>query len=91
MASVVTEITVGVNERIPFRMFQMPCCGLFLCWVMPRYPAYCPRCGKPALAELRSGEHTRVVDDNAWIRTNWARPASPAQTSPECAGNQRPE
>lgn len=34
------------TERVVFRLIQMPCCGHLLCWVNPRYPTYCPQCGK---------------------------------------------
>jgi hypothetical protein len=56
------------NERVKFRVFQMPCCGQMLCWVNPRYPNFCPECGDPALLTLKSGEYTRLIDDDAWLR-----------------------
>ncbi len=46
----------------------MPCCGHPLCWVSPRLPNYCPECGKHVLLELKSGEYTRISDDDAWIK-----------------------
>lgn len=70
MASVVgvSNISVSVNERIPFRLLQMPCCGYRLCWVTPRLPNHCPECGTHVLLNLKSGEYTRISDDNAWIK-----------------------
>jgi hypothetical protein len=34
------------HERVHFRLIEMPCCGQLLCWVNPRFPSYCPECGK---------------------------------------------
>lgn len=56
------------NEQIKFRLFQMPCCGQLLCWVNPRLPNHCPECGKQVLLQLKSGEYTRMIDENAWLR-----------------------
>jgi len=58
------------NERIPFRMFIMPCCQHQLCWVNPRMPSYCPACGEAVYAKLKSGEHTMVTDDGAWLKVD---------------------
>lgn len=55
------------NEKVKFRLFQMPCCGHLLCWLNPRLPTYCPECGKGVLLQLKSGEHTRTLAD-AWLR-----------------------
>jgi hypothetical protein len=35
----------STNEKIQFRLIQMPCCNILLCWVNPRRPNYCPECG----------------------------------------------
>lgn len=59
------------KERIVFRLFQMPCCGHMLCWVNPRLPSYCPECGARALLALKSGEHTRLIDEDAWLELDW--------------------
>lgn len=56
------------NERVHFRLFHMPCCGQLLCWVNPRLPSHCPECGKFALLQLKSGEHTRINDMEAWLK-----------------------
>jgi hypothetical protein len=34
------------NQQVPFRLLQMPCCNILICWVNPRRPNYCPECGK---------------------------------------------
>ena len=70
MATVVSvsDVSVSVNERIPFRLLQMPCCGYRLCWVTPRLPNHCPACGRHVLLDLKSGEYTRISDDDAWIK-----------------------
>lgn len=56
------------TERVPFRLFQMPCCGHLLCWVNPRLPTYCSECGSKVFLALKSGEHTRIIDDEATLR-----------------------
>jgi hypothetical protein len=33
------------NQFIQFRLLQMPCCNVLICWVNPRRPMYCPECG----------------------------------------------
>jgi len=55
------------NERVNFRMFQVPCCGHLLCWVNPRLPNYCPECGKFIYAALKthSEQHVKIHDQNA--------------------------
>jgi hypothetical protein len=63
-------MNTAFNERVPFRLFNMPCCGFLCCWVNPRYPTHCPECGKHVLTQLRSGEHTPVVDNDAWLRVH---------------------
>lgn len=55
------------NEKVPFRLFKMPCCGHMLCWVNPRLPTYCPECGKFVLMKLRTGEHT-FLNGPAWLK-----------------------
>jgi hypothetical protein len=56
------------NEKVKFRLFQMPCCGHLLCWVNPRLPTFCPECGTKVYLELKTGEYTRILDDNTWMR-----------------------
>ena len=33
------------NSPVQFRLLQMPCCSILICWVNPRRPMYCPECG----------------------------------------------
>jgi hypothetical protein len=73
--SQVSQVTIRINEKIPFRLFHMPCCGHMLCWVQPRYPAFCPACGIQVLLALKSGEHTRIIDDDCWIKITNAQKA----------------
>jgi hypothetical protein len=44
---------LAVNERIPFRVFVMPCCMHMLCWVNSRFPSYCPGCGADVRRNIR--------------------------------------
>jgi len=64
----VAVVSLGINERVPFRLFHMPCCARLLCWVQRRYPDYCPNCGEHVTLKLQSGEFTRMIDDNAWLK-----------------------
>ena len=56
----------SVNEKIPFRLFHLECCGHLLCWINSRYPTYCPECGKSIYLEIKSS--VAIVDLNAHIR-----------------------
>lgn len=58
----------GSNYRVMFRLFQMPCCSQLLCWVNPRFPNYCPECGKHVFADLRSEAFT-LEHAEGWLRT----------------------
>ena len=60
----------ATNERVYFRYIEMPCCKQQLCWVNPRFPNYCPECGKFVAATVMEG----VVgsDENATLRWSWA-------------------
>ncbi len=54
------------TEFIKFRIFQMPCCGIQICWVNPRLPNYCPECGERCFLKLKSNlEHTLFSDSDA--------------------------
>lgn len=58
----------ATNERVNFRLFQMPCCGHHLCWVNPRLPTFCPECGTSVYLKLRDGACTLVNDQEAWLK-----------------------
>jgi hypothetical protein len=53
-------------ERVHFRLLVMPCCAHQLCWVNPRFPTYCPECGKRAYPEVRSA--VTFDDPNATLQ-----------------------
>ena len=40
-------------EKVQFRYFVMRCCGHLLCWINPRFPTYCPMCGKRIYPEVK--------------------------------------
>jgi hypothetical protein len=44
-----------ITERVEFKLIEMPCCGHLLCWVNPRYPTYCPQCGKHCYPDVKGG------------------------------------
>ena len=54
------------NQRVQFRLIAMPCCAQLLCWVNPRFPNYCPECGKYVFDRVKGCVVDR--DDNAWLR-----------------------
>jgi hypothetical protein len=59
------------TERVPFRLFRMPCCNHHLCWVNPRLPSFCPECGEKCYMKLRTdGSHTLVSDPQAMLKVN---------------------
>jgi len=58
------------NERVPFRLFKMPCCGFQLCWVNPRLPTYCPECGELVFHNLQHEQNVLLKDDNAWLKVH---------------------
>jgi hypothetical protein len=57
----------ATNEKVPFRLLQMPCCKTLVCWVNPRLPTCCTECGKPVLMKFRNGEGVLETRD-AWLR-----------------------
>lgn len=60
-------MTVRTTERVPFRYLVMECCGTNICWVNPRFPNYCPECGKRVYPEVRGW--VTYKDDNALLKT----------------------
>lgn len=56
------------NQRVPFRLIKMPCCGHQCCWVNPRLPNYCPECGKVVLPRL--AEAILFTDFDAELMTH---------------------
>jgi hypothetical protein len=53
------------TERVFFRLIRMPCCGQVLCWVNPRFPNFCPECGKSVSATVK--ECVLKTDGNALL------------------------
>ena len=54
------------NERVHFRLIQMPCCAHMFCSVNPRWPSYCPNCGERIFPQVRA--YALISDDNAMLR-----------------------
>lgn len=50
------------HERVEFRLFTMECCWHLLCWVNPRFPSYCPNCGKYVFPKVKSWVTTKDVN-----------------------------
>jgi len=56
------------HERVTFRVIKTPCCSHLLCWVNPRFPTYCPLCGKRIFPEVK--REVLTFDDEAvlsWV------------------------
>lgn len=49
------KVGVKQTEYVSFRLLVTPCCGAALCWVNPRFPNYCPECGKSIFPAIRGG------------------------------------
>ena len=58
---------MGTTEKVIFRLFNMPCCHLTLCWVNPRLPNYCPECGARVFMQLKTEAYTQMHEE-AWIK-----------------------
>jgi len=56
----------ATNERVPFRLYNMECCNLLLCWVNSRHMTYCPGCGKFVYPACKGWVVSS--DDNATLR-----------------------
>jgi len=56
------------TEKVIFRLIRMPCCGYNLCWINPRWPAYCPECGSLVLGKLK--DCVLVIDEAALLELN---------------------
>jgi len=46
----------ATNDKVIFRLIEMPCCHGLICWVNPRRPNYCPECGKYIWPQMRNEE-----------------------------------
>lgn len=57
------------NERVVFRLIEMPCCKLQFCWVNPRFPNYCPECGKFVYPQVQKG--VLVKDEDAFLKVQF--------------------
>jgi len=54
------------TERVHFRFIQMPCCNHLYCSVNPRFPNYCPECGKHVYPAVKGG--VLNSDNNAFLK-----------------------
>jgi hypothetical protein len=55
------------NQKVPFRLIQMPCCHVLICWVNPRRPNYCPECGKFIFKAFNKADW-EINSSEAWLR-----------------------
>lgn len=60
------------TERVVFRLIVTPCCSTMLCWVNPRFPTYCPECGKHIYPAVRGC--VTLIDDNASLKVAGFKP-----------------
>lgn len=54
------------TERIHFRLMVCQECSFVMCWVNPRFPNYCPECGKFIYSTIRGG--VVLTDENATLK-----------------------
>jgi len=54
------------TQKVPFRLIVMPCCNFQACWVNPRFPNYCPECGKFVFPEIKGC--VTLLDEGAWLK-----------------------
>jgi hypothetical protein len=54
------------TDKVEFRLLHMECCGHMLCWVNPRFPMYCPQCGKFCYPEVKGW--VAMIDREAMLR-----------------------
>lgn len=57
------------NELVQFRLLNMPCCNILLCWVNPRRPMYCPECGQRVFHHFPR-ERWNAQYSEAWLKVN---------------------
>lgn len=55
------------NQQVPFRLIQMPCCSILICWVNSRRPNYCPECGTRIIRYFPK-ERWEATFSPAWLR-----------------------
>lgn len=57
-----------INQRVPFKLIEMPCCHHLFCSVNHRWPSYCPNCGAYVYPTIKGC--TLTTDDNATLKYN---------------------
>jgi len=67
------------TEFIKFKLIQMPCCGHLLCWVNPRFPSYCPECGKRTLGKFGLQGCILINDEDAQLKVHEAAALRPKE------------
>jgi hypothetical protein len=55
------------NNYVQFRLLQMPCCNILICWVNPRRPMYCPECGTRVFHHYPKDRWEEQYSE-AWLR-----------------------
>jgi hypothetical protein len=61
----VRRLGLSETQLVQFRLIQMPCCGQSVCWVNPRFPNYCPECGKFVYPDVKAAV---VVSEEAVLK-----------------------
>lgn len=54
------------NERVQFRLIQMPCCQHLFCNVNHRWSTFCPNCGSNVFPEVKGC--VLISDPNAQLK-----------------------
>lgn len=54
------------TERVWFRLMDCPKCSFKMCWVNPRFPNYCPECGKFIYPDIKG--NVAISDEDATLK-----------------------
>jgi hypothetical protein len=60
-------MTKPSNDYVQFRLLEMSCCHILICWVNPRRPNFCPECGKRVFSDYPK-EQWEAQYSEAWLR-----------------------
>ena len=61
-----TKKLITSNEKVHFRLINMPCCNHLFCNVNHRLPSYCINCGTYIFDKVK--ENIIISDKEAWLK-----------------------
>lgn len=57
----------STSQTVPFRLLEMPCCHILICWVNSRRPMCCPECGTRVFHHFPKARWEEQYSE-AWLR-----------------------